>query len=327
VREEIVLTQATRSRGMRVLLLGIVLALAVSCISILLASPKEAEASFPGKNGLLAFSRLDGDVEIYTSYLDGSSLNQRTNAEGFSGEPDWSADGTKIAFASTRDGNSEIYVKDITTGKTSQLTDDIDPEGSVGAALELGEPQWSPDGTKIAFNGGYISGELFCSPVFVMNADGSDVKTLIGGCNQTILEDWSPDGSAIAFNIIDRNCHNPDIWVLKLDALEPTSFTNITNTCEHNEYEVDWKPNGKKMTFSRDNDVWKMNPDGSQKDRLTFSGGLAPIWSPNARKILFYSCCGGSVEGQMMNVDGTNKTKVPGLANTSLADWQPIPTP
>jgi Tol biopolymer transport system component len=311
-------------------------ALLLACGAALVMSIRPAEASFPGKNGLLVFSApdADGGHEIFTSKLDGSSLKQRTNAEGFSAEPKWSPDGTKIAFTSNRDGNNEIYVKDLTTGKTLQLTDTVQPPGT--RALSIDSPVWSPNGAKIAYNRFISYDDLegtWCRDVFVMNADGSNAKDLRGGCGFEYVEAWSPDGTKIAItSAFSEYPHPRDIWVIKPDGSEARNLTNTP--WQFDEREVDWKPNGRKITYTREpdesldfqnRDVWKMNPDGSDKDRLTFSvpDEHVPLWSPDGRKIIYTSSEGV----MMMNVDGTNKTNVPGLASTVDADWQPIPTP
>src|SRR5215213_966881 len=64
---------------------------------------QSAFATFPGNNGLIAFSK---DGEIFTMNADGSDQHNISNDPGFDYAPSWSPDGTKIAF--TRGG--EIYV-------------------------------------------------------------------------------------------------------------------------------------------------------------------------------------------------------------------------
>ena len=54
----------------------------------------------------------------------------------------WSPDGTRIAFSSDRTGKNEIYVLDLATGETTQLT-----TGVIWPDI----PSWSPDGTVITF--------------------------------------------------------------------------------------------------------------------------------------------------------------------------------
>jgi Tol biopolymer transport system component len=138
---ENVSTSATRSRGMRAVPLGAVLAVAVSCVSVLLASEKSAEASFPGKNGRIAFTgHPDGDSEILKIRPDGSGLKQITHNTVDDFEPAWSPDGSKIAFAQGLD----IWVMNADGTNLQNLTRD-------GSDTLDARPSWAPDGSKIAF--------------------------------------------------------------------------------------------------------------------------------------------------------------------------------
>lgn len=92
-------------------------------------SARSAEAAFAGQNGRIAFvSDRDSDFDIYTIRPDGSGLRQVTNAPGSDSRPEWSPDGTKIAFNSDRDTidelNGEAYVERIYVMKVdgSELT-------------------------------------------------------------------------------------------------------------------------------------------------------------------------------------------------------------
>src|SRR5215469_8228266 len=58
------------------------------------------------------------------------------------------------------------------------------------------EAAWSPDGRKIAF----VSIRNSTSHIFVMNADGSEVRQLTSGPGDNIHPMWSPDGTRILFN-------------------------------------------------------------------------------------------------------------------------------
>ena len=78
-----------------------------------------AQAAFPGQNGKLVYESNEGGLpttaypspyyEIYTINPDGTGRTQLTTNSSFDGEPAWSADGSKIAFTSDRDGPTEIY--------------------------------------------------------------------------------------------------------------------------------------------------------------------------------------------------------------------------
>ena len=93
-----------------------------------------------------------------------------------------------IAFDTTRDSNSEIYVVDAASGATTNLTNN---------PAEDYTPLWSPDGSRIAF----FSTRTGWLEIFAMNADGSNVRRLTNtkGTNTayTYPLSWSPDGEQI----------------------------------------------------------------------------------------------------------------------------------
>lgn len=120
---------------------------------------------------------------------DGSDFVQLTDiADGSSGSPAWSPDGSQIAFGRERD----IYVMNVDGTNIRALTNDGKSQS----------PTWSPDGTRIAFvsvknsrcGRVFLAGYSFCtSELYVMNADGSNVAKLRGKRNERIVDPaWSP---------------------------------------------------------------------------------------------------------------------------------------
>ena len=84
--------------------------LVVACaVATLLAVSKEAETTFPGKNGKIAFTSTrdgkTGSEDIYTMNPNGTAVERLTNFEDSDFEPAWSPDGSKIAFMSYRHSN------------------------------------------------------------------------------------------------------------------------------------------------------------------------------------------------------------------------------
>ena len=100
-----------------------------------------------------------------------------------------SVDG-RILFTSNRAGREDIYVMDQEGGNVTRLTT---IGGSRGA--------WSPDGKKVTFVGRSpeIIGGAYWLQVFVIDADGSNLKMITHSPNSTFVPKWSADGASIAF--------------------------------------------------------------------------------------------------------------------------------
>ena len=73
---------------------------------------------------------------------DGSDPTNLTQSAGDDWVPVWSPDGQRLAFASNRDGNTEVYVMDADGTDLTNLTQDAGIDGN---------PVWSSDGQRIVF--------------------------------------------------------------------------------------------------------------------------------------------------------------------------------
>ena len=146
----------------------------------------------------LVYSR-DGDLYV----IDRRAMSEQKLTEAPSGgaEPDWSPDGTRIAYTGrTVSGdplaparNEDIYVIDAEGGEPVQVTTDTDYDFAA---------RWSPDGSRIAFvstRGHCCSSESYGSDIYVIDSDGTDEQRLTDDCTYKTSQQWTPDGSRIVY--------------------------------------------------------------------------------------------------------------------------------
>jgi Tol biopolymer transport system component len=102
---------------------GTLVAVGLLLLMMVVVEAGPAEATFPGKNGRIAFVR-DGvlDSHIFTINPDGSGLAKISTRPWFDLDPAWSPDGKKIAYVAISGSNSEIYTINATGGTPVQVT-------------------------------------------------------------------------------------------------------------------------------------------------------------------------------------------------------------
>ena len=183
----------------------------------------------------------------------------------------FSPDGSTIAYISDADATEfEIYKQDLATGETTRLTTYADRDSS---------PQWSPDGTKLAFRRRADD----VSDIWTMDIDGGDLQRLTDNGGNNYDPRWSPDGSRIAFTT--NQAGNFDIGVMNSDGTEQALLTSHPADDEF----PTWSSDGTVLAFhsTRHSGVslWLMRSDGSDQSELT---GLAPVgfsmFAPAARE-------------------------------------------
>jgi Tol biopolymer transport system component len=177
------------------------LASAMALVALLLAlvgTAKEAEATFLGENGKIAFAsnrtsgegvnNPEGDFEIFTMNSAGTELVQLTQNAAFDFDPEWSPDGRKIAFVSDRDFAPGVYTMNADGTKQRK--------SSRGSPVAFASPGWSPDGARVAFTNDQEGG----NDVYVMRANGAGQKRLtVNGLPTDSGPVFSPDGAQTAF--------------------------------------------------------------------------------------------------------------------------------
>jgi Tol biopolymer transport system component len=183
-------------------------------------------------------------------------------AEDF--HPRWSPDGTRIAFASNRDGDFEIYTMNADGTDLRRLTHNPASDSHPGS--------WSPDGRQVAF----VSDRDGNPEIYVVNVDGTGETRLTNDPASDSHPAFSPDGMRIAFHS-DRD-GNREIYVMNADG---TGQTRVTNR-PADDFDPSWSPDGARIAFATNVDappemfpvgdffdIHTIRPDGSDEIRVT----------------------------------------------------------
>jgi Tol biopolymer transport system component len=222
--------------------------------------------------------------DIYSVCPDGSNLTRLTDDPAADYAPAWSPDGARLAFASSRSGNSQIYVMSANGSGVSQLTSDDQND----------LPIWLPDGMHIAFRTTDGKGFWWWR---IIDLGSHEIHQLSEPSYDFFYQTpaWSPDGLYLAYMSLEeqkeRNDGSSQIHVRSVDgsgdiALTHDIWANISPT---------WSPDSSQIAFLSERDgtynsfaLYVMNSDGSSVRRLTeplYSEDVSLAWSPDGKTI------------------------------------------
>jgi TolB protein len=335
----------------------LVAALMFACVAV---TALPAKATFSDENGRIAFRRfLNAEMTwgaVFTIEPDGSNERQITHPpQGFvDRNPDVSPDGLRIAFE--REGvdcgpdcsYDEVFVVDADGSHLTQLTQNPTDEKCGSGGFCNGSPAWSPDGSEIAFTraSGLVEHNLIENVgIYIMNADGSEVRQITQKSQPALGEDsdpqWSPDARKIVFQRFNVRTatprHGVALWTVELVSGDERRVTPWRLRAGDT---PDWSPDGRRILFHSNVDgpdtvsanLYTIRPDGTQLRQLTFAEGgrvqyLGSSYSPDGTMIVFGrrpATGGTAADVFVMRVDRTQQITRTVLYD-SYPDWGPRP--
>jgi TolB protein len=177
--------------------------------------------------------------------------------------------------------------------------------------------------TEIAF----VSDRTRNKEIFVMEADGANVRQATAHKTINTFPNWSPDASTIVYTSY-RHANRPQLFLLTRGTRSPGRILRELNGAQV--YRGVFDPSGGKLAVVRDieggSEIYSVGKGGGGVTRLTRNGAIdvGPSWSPDGRRIAFTSDRAGAPQIYLMNADGSDQKRITfnGSYNANPA-WSP----
>lgn len=230
---------------------------------------------------IIGDSRRDnGKRQLYSFTIDGSQQTRMlsSNSNDYNGAV--SPDGSKVAFASDRDGNTEIWLLNLNGGGLTQLTR---TEGTCVNEY----PSWYPDGGALIYNsncGG--NWEIYSADLKYAQDKANDLQAsltnVVNLTNNPAADRYgrlAPDGQHIAFRS-DRD-GNGELYIMR--SRNGTALRRLTFSTGGDDSAPSWSPDGSQIVYDSnvegDYELYIRNFDGSGGPRQITDNGQDDRWS------------------------------------------------
>ena len=212
----------------------------------------------------------------------------------------------KIAFTSTRDGNSEVYIMNPDGSKQVNLTQH--PSRDLA-------PVWSPTGEHIAFN----SSRDGIRDIYLMDADGKNVRKVFRNLAYREYPTWSPDGQKLAYL-------HADDWGIYVGTINDGQEERVASVNFLGGWPA-WSPDGSEIAFvstSAAGYLLKVINLQTRKVKVLLPNNEPrtlwdPVWSPDGKRIAFHWYKKG-----IYSIDKNGRGLKRLIPNASRPAWSPL---
>jgi Tol biopolymer transport system component len=273
-----------------VLLLIALIATAVA----LTGSPTRPPAPLVVTNGMIAFT---SGSNIEAVQPDGTGRRVLVSSGTEVNNMSFSPDGRRFAYFVKNGANWDLIVADADGSHSIRVAS--------GAYLDTSIPEWSPDGTRIAYSAstsptgaapscagfGTQNGDFCYSRIFVAQADGSGAHQIGDPTLDARGVSWSPDGSTIAFGGGNATPGiNVRLYVMNSDGTNVRTLGSVRGT-DWAFVQTDWSHDGSKIVGQasaaddiNEWDIWVIDAKTGEGTNVGAKVGvdeIIPSWAPD----------------------------------------------
>jgi Tol biopolymer transport system component len=230
----------------------------------------ELEFRASGKQRRYAWD-YDAAFDIFSAKQDGSDLVNLTHSPGYDAEGAYSPDGKQIVFCSLR---AAFPLEKLPAEQRDRYEKD---------------PSWFGD-------------------IYIMNADGSNVRRLTSEPGYDGGPFFSPDGQRIVWRHFEENGMIADVWTMKLDGSDKRRVTDFKSMS----WAPFYHPSGDYLIFTSNKlgfenfELFLVDAKGEHEPvRVTFTPGFdgLPVFSPDGKKLCWTSGRTGDGKSQLFLAD------------------------
>jgi dipeptidyl aminopeptidase/acylaminoacyl peptidase len=235
-------------------------------ITAVVPSPDAGKVLYTVREAVMTEDRSEYINQVWLCNSDGSNAIQLTKGDKNSSNPSWSPDGKWIAFTSSRDTKTNLYVLPVGGGEAEKFTD---------VKSAVGNYKWSNDGSMIAFT-------------MLDAADSKEEK------NKKAKDDWY---------YMDEEVKQNRLFVLWLNKKD-TAGKNVQKKIVNENYNInafDWTADGKTIAYSHgkspevndnvysDISMVEIESGTIKTIAATGAGETNPLFSPDGKMIAYYA--------------------------------------
>jgi Tol biopolymer transport system component/DNA-binding winged helix-turn-helix (wHTH) protein len=287
--------------------------------------------SFSPQGNRLAWTKNTSNSDIFRAALTNNPNHDASKpvsgiivSTAFEGSPQYSPDGKRIVFQSSRSGDSEIWVCDSEGNNPIRLTSFRGPL--------TGSPNWSPDGRQIVFDSRPEGNADIYS---VSSEGGGQLRRLTTDPGEDIVPSFSHDGRWIYF--CSSRSGRLQIWRMAQDGSIAVQVTKDGG------FEPRESPDGRWLYYAKDrgsSSIWRIPVSGGEETAVYDQLPKTPsrMWavvnegiyfgaveSSTRSSIKFYSFFNGSVKTVVENISGSMPNSISGLSISPDGRWALFP--